>query len=343
MFGTYRFILASFVVAIHLFSDMPEQMGWYAVFGFYTLSGYLMTLVLNEQYGFSHAGIWRFTINRLLRIYPAYWICAGIATVCVAIVPWLPFQLWPMVIMPVDFLSWLPNIFIFGHFITDKARLVPQSWSLYVELVFYILMALLLARNKLIVSVWFVVSLVWTIYANMGEMRFMDRYFTIPAGSLPFSIGAVIYFYRNELMTSSRFTVSVSILLFAVNLIISYVWEDLGRGLYFYLSIFLGTVLLINLRNVDSKDFPVLTKVDKFLGDLSYPMYVSHVTAGVLVLWAFWPNVPRHRGWDFFLLGYGYTIIFSYAIHRYVERPIESLRRRIKLNNGIRSQGLNIA
>lgn len=330
MFGIYRFVLASFVVAIHLFSDMPEQMGFYAVFGFYTLSGYLMTLVLNEQYGFSATGVGQFITNRLLRIYPAYLICAGVTLACVAIVPWLPFQLWRMVIMPDGFLAWLPNIFIFGHTIYDKARLVPQSWSLYVELVFYILMALLLARNKLIVSVWFIVSLIWTMYANISDLRFMERYFTISAGSLPFSIGAVIYFYRNELMTSSRFTVITAILLYAVNVAISYVWQDLGRGLYFYLSVFLGAVLLINLRNVDSKKLPALAKIDKLLGDLSYPLYVSHVMAGVLVLWAFWPNVPKHRGLDFFLLGYGYALAISYIIHRWVERPVERLRRRIK-------------
>lgn len=49
MFGTYRAFLALMVVALHL-GGIPK-IGAYAVFGFYCLSGYLMTLIMQTNYG----------------------------------------------------------------------------------------------------------------------------------------------------------------------------------------------------------------------------------------------------------------------------------------------------
>lgn len=46
MFGSFRTLLALGVVISHLGS--APYMGTYAVFGFYALSGYLMTLIMHE-------------------------------------------------------------------------------------------------------------------------------------------------------------------------------------------------------------------------------------------------------------------------------------------------------
>ena len=51
MFGTYRTLLALMIVALHL-GGVPV-IGGYAVFGFYILSGYLMTLIMQTSYGYS--------------------------------------------------------------------------------------------------------------------------------------------------------------------------------------------------------------------------------------------------------------------------------------------------
>ena len=75
MFGTYRFLLACLVLVTHLAG--VRCAGAYAVFGFYLLSGYLMTLVLNERYGFSPNGFGRYVANRALRIYPPYLAILG--------------------------------------------------------------------------------------------------------------------------------------------------------------------------------------------------------------------------------------------------------------------------
>ncbi len=70
MFGLFRFVLASLVVLYHFSNRHP--VGWYAVYAFYALSGYLMTLVINKKYSLSIDGILSFEFNRILRIYPPY-------------------------------------------------------------------------------------------------------------------------------------------------------------------------------------------------------------------------------------------------------------------------------
>ena len=47
--GAFRLMLALFVAVSHLYSEMIHGPAAYAVWGFYLLSGYLMTLILNEK------------------------------------------------------------------------------------------------------------------------------------------------------------------------------------------------------------------------------------------------------------------------------------------------------
>ena len=75
--GSWRFFLAFLVVISHLWKDMIGGPAAYAVWGFYVLSGYLMTLVLNEKYGPSINGLKRYAYNRFLRIYPLYWAASA--------------------------------------------------------------------------------------------------------------------------------------------------------------------------------------------------------------------------------------------------------------------------
>ena len=55
MFGTYRILLAIMVVLLH-YADVP-MIGQYAVFAFFSLSGYLMTFIMQQNYGYTARGI----------------------------------------------------------------------------------------------------------------------------------------------------------------------------------------------------------------------------------------------------------------------------------------------
>ena len=66
MFGVYRAFLALMVVALHL-GGLPV-VGAYAVFGFYVLSGYLMTLIMQDRYGYTASGRSAYAVNRFLLV-----------------------------------------------------------------------------------------------------------------------------------------------------------------------------------------------------------------------------------------------------------------------------------
>jgi len=57
MLGLLRTTLAIMVMSYHLFVGILP-LGTYAVFGFYVISGYLMTLVMHESYGYSGGVRW---------------------------------------------------------------------------------------------------------------------------------------------------------------------------------------------------------------------------------------------------------------------------------------------
>ena len=78
MLGLVRTIFALMVMAYHLlFGRAP--LGFYPVFGFYIISGYLMTLIMHESYGYTWKGRYSFAVNRFLRLYPQYWTAAAIS------------------------------------------------------------------------------------------------------------------------------------------------------------------------------------------------------------------------------------------------------------------------
>lgn len=68
--GIYRFLLACCVVIEHVSGNQyVTHTSMFAVFGFYVLSGYLITRVLRDAYDFDSAAFWS---NRALRLFPLY-------------------------------------------------------------------------------------------------------------------------------------------------------------------------------------------------------------------------------------------------------------------------------
>jgi peptidoglycan/LPS O-acetylase OafA/YrhL len=88
MIDVYRFILAICVVQGHLLGPKAGApwLAWQAVFSFYVLSGFLMSLVLNQNYGFTSGGLVRFAVNRWLRLFPVYYAVIGLTAFYIMLV-----------------------------------------------------------------------------------------------------------------------------------------------------------------------------------------------------------------------------------------------------------------
>lgn len=338
MFGIYRTVLALFVVVGHLFG--PGQMGTYAVFGFYVLSGYLMTFIMTNNYGYDLGGRKRFAINRILRIYPPYYVAIIISLILLGIYGDQVTEFKPTIFMPSTLLEYLQNVFLMFPPLTEP-RLSPPSWALTVELFYYGCICLGLSKNKRITWIWFLGSILYTLYLLSSSAPWVDRYFAIPAASLPFSMGAMIFHHKERILqTFRKYRVNKPLFWFALmclHFLVIYSIETITQinlvlTLGFYINLVILSCCMIAL--LDHKIKYVSPKWDSIIGDYSYPIYLVHYQAGAIVYGLSGNYLDTEflslRGLVFLLLSTLLTFLISFLVIQFVDKPIQKIRYRFK-------------
>ena len=187
MFGLYRYILALMVMLAHLAPMVMVHTGIYAVSGFFTLSGYLMAMVIDTHYSRIESGRKKYALNRLLRVMPAYWVVLAISAVVVFYYPDQSRAVHERMQMPGSFEEWINNIIVVGltGLLGDRsaANLIPPTWSLAVELVWWMFMPILLFNKRRFWG-WGIFALIYTGALLYGEAPLQFRYYAILAGAL---------------------------------------------------------------------------------------------------------------------------------------------------------------
>jgi peptidoglycan/LPS O-acetylase OafA/YrhL len=332
MFGTFRYLLASMVVLTHLWPAQTMWWGVYAVFCFYLVSGYLMTLVLASTYPYTEDGMARYAGNRVLRIYPPYIVVCGVALVLIHFLPEAALSANHKLVWPDSIGQWLSSFLIFGQLNSAQA-LVPPAWSLNIELVYYILMALVLSRGRMIVTLWFLASCAYTVFLVVqAPANFPPRYSEIAGASLPFAFGAMLYTYRAHLGWIRPWTAPLTALLFVGNVALA-AWAPLGRPslLHYYVSLLLGGTLLVALAQLRPADLPRwYTRLDRLGGNLSYPIFLCHFHVAVLVVWLGFDGVRPMNDFAMWAISFALTHPVAYGIYVVVDRNADRLRDRIR-------------
>jgi peptidoglycan/LPS O-acetylase OafA/YrhL len=343
MFGIYRYLLANLVVLGHLFPafirDSPTP--HYAVFGFYALSGFMMSYILNKNYGVTYNGIKDYLINRFLRIFPTYWVVIILAFFIIKIYPVPAQSLRSCLTIPDSILEWLQNIFIFGlgsTFGTSLAtvRMAPPAWTLHIQLIFFLAMPLIVGNKKRTV-VWAFLSIMFTLYTIYNHQPYPYRYLPVQAASLPYSLGALFYFVSEKIDGSkvkfNLYVLVIFLMAFFLNLIFA---PDFGnpQDLPFYINLFLNIGIITLLSKIPRERIPVkIFLADKFLGDLSYPIFLIHWPIAVLIsVIAFNGKAPTGFGEQCALFCFSLPAINLSAIIIYVclEKRIQRIRERIR-------------
>lgn len=330
MLGGTRFLLSALVVTNHFWTPADNMLGFHAVAAFYMTSGFLMMRVLREIYGTDWRGIGRFLLNRGLRILPAYWFFLLLSLLLVACIPG-GFKFGNLLAMPVTPHDWLANLAFFD-LAWSSIVVIPPAWSLGIELLFYGLMALALAHTNFRVEAWFTVSLAVTIALLVDGADFGYRYYPAYAASMFFSLGALIYTHRALL---TRLVLPKPLLYVALGLFCAFPFltealdaSHLTWG--FYGSALLYGIILVTVAREDHRN---QKPVDRWLGDLSYPMYLSHFIAGGLVGLA--TEAMLFRGsLPFLALTFAATLAISFAYIVAVDRPLQKLRAGIRPTGG---------
>lgn len=329
MFGTFRYLLAAMVVVTHLGPGTQVAWGVYGVWGFFVVSGYLMAWVLDRTYPYSPEGLLRYGGNRALRLYPAYLVVCLLALGLIALWPEAAASVNPKLRWHEGAAEWLSSFLILGQLGAEQA-LVPPAWSLHLEIVFYALMALGLARGRTVIAAWLVASIAITTYLLATDAPLLTRYASVAAASLPFACGAAVYAWRDRLPSASPVMAIGVVVLFVANAALA-THRPLGGvwGAHFYLSLVLAVMAVALLSRLAATAATPLARWDRGLGDLSYPIFLAHYPVGVLLCVLAW-NGEMPDSLFFLLLAFALSHAFALALDRFVERPVEALRDRVR-------------
>ena len=270
-----------------------------AVQTFFIISGFYMSLILNEKY--AHSSLFTFYTNRFFRLYPTYilvlffsfvvlWtLDAGIFTrfdkfqKVFANGPFMALTyLWTnTAILGQDILFLLGvdiSDYVFFWDISGNAStkawsftLVPQAWSLSMEFYFYLLAPFILRRGAKGVFLLFMSSLgvrLFIVSKGPEYDLFLRRFF--PSELCLFLSGYFSYllykharkYDRKRFMGIFSWAAFLSVLFFYNRIDQKYALSLLAAALV------LTMPFIFNL----AKD----NKVDRFLGNLSFPIYMVH-------------------------------------------------------------------
>lgn len=336
MFGILRTVLALIVMLGHLIDKW--QIGTYAVFGFYMISGYLMTCIMHESYGFSRQGRYRFVLNRFLRLYPLYWCAAALSLIMVTLLG-LDFvrSYNNSIYLPATAVDLFANIsMIYPKVFANEYEpiLVPTTWAITVELFFYAAICLGLSKTRRRVIIWLLVSLVYVAYCFYENLGWRYRYFPIMAGSLPFAMGAFIYFLKRDgIRYLDDWVLQPAVLLVAllINMLAVLLFEyyfEMG----FYVNALFSVLLVLQIAT--GAQWPGISlSFDKAIGEYSYPIYLLHWQAGIVASYLLFAK-PIHNmtadGFTAFAMALAMVLVVTWILIRLVDRPIQSLRLQIK-------------
>jgi peptidoglycan/LPS O-acetylase OafA/YrhL len=359
--GVLRFLLAISVVAHHCGPIFGFDFvgGQVAVQSFFIISGFYMSLILNEKYVGINSSYKLFITNRLIKLYPIYWtVLLGTLFACLA--KYFITHGSDMAIISnyfsvkFNFFSFayliVTNLLIFGQdivmflgitpengnlFFTTNFRetspillfflFIPQAWSLGCELVFYLIAPFVLRKGIKIVLPLIVMSLALRLYVFNGlELKidpWTSRFF--PTEIMFFLLGYVSYrIYLVVQQKNISFLINLSTLVTMVLFIILYFYIPSVDIPYFPFPLKLTIYYVCFVISIPVLfNFLKRNNWDNKIGELSYPIYISHFL--VIMVTTGLPFITLKSSWCILLI----TILLSYILNKLISSPIEKYRQ----------------
>lgn len=342
MFGVMRLYLALAVAAYHVLG--VPFIGQYAVFAFFVLSGFLMTTIMHDSYGYTLAGRQRFVVNRFLRLYPSYWIAAVVAILVVLYCGEAYVRQYKDVLyLPRSASSILSNLtMVYPNVFPTRIepRLSPPTWAITIELFFYALICLGISKSRIATTAWLAVSVIYVIVTVVLNTLPGYRYSSIFAGSLPFSMGACLYFFKKDIADvlnahrafSIRNLALAHIATYALIVVgYKYTRSDFIQESGLYITTALTALMVVKLYYVKAPGPWV--KWDKLMGDYSYPVYLLHWQLSALasfLLKSGAAHARTHATIALFPLTMAMVFAVATAIIFGVDPMVERLRRVVR-------------
>lgn len=354
MFGTFRFVLANMVVLTHI--GGVEIIAGIAVWSFFMLSGYLMTLILNNKYGFQSKGLKIFAVSRIIRLYPMYWF--SILTASALIIMFdenvTARQINAQMMMPTNIGNIISTITILGTTVLGIGRpfsaLSPSVWAVDIELIMYIISCIYLSRSHKYAKYIFIVCvlsfpMLWLLakhFIRIGETELGNQitYSFILVALMPYSAGVLLFFNKDKISDYVRkVSLPVAVIITFITVFISvFIISKYSVTISYLLPMPVIALLIVTLSNYKING-SFISKIDNYLGLMSYPIYLLHWLSAYVVILIF-----SHYGIDELISTtgnnniikfnfYGYIVVsimimlFSVLSVHVIEKPIDRIRK----------------
>jgi peptidoglycan/LPS O-acetylase OafA/YrhL len=279
-----------------------------------------MALILSEKY----TSYKLFIKNRILRIYPAYLLVFVLSLILLIILKQMTsFYFWEMI----------HNIFIIGinNFSLNPNNggglLVFQAWTLSVEMLFYLIAPILVKRNiKTLILVGGISGLIkyfvyhWQIIHHVQPM---DVFF--PGELVFFILGIISYrIYRLIQGINKKYLYVIYFCILACSIFYSFI----PFTLQYKWLVFKDWSYLFSLTAAIPFVFALCKKwrFDRFLGELSYPLYLIHPLALTVVV-----TLVGNRFYSPAVSVYLYALLAvlgATGIYFFIDKPIDKLRQK---------------
>src|SRR6185437_10833225 len=202
--GILRLLLALSVVIAHIgpLFGIALLGGKIAVQAFFIISGFYMAFILNEKYVGDNNSYFLYISNRFLRIYPLYWVMLLLTGIFLLLSSHtgVVFRLTPdfvgnaikqiSLFFTIDYLYYDPK--------TYGNLLIPPSWTLGLELLFYLVAPFIVRNPKrliLLFSFGLISRIIFAHFYIPYPGNYVDRF--VPTVAVYFLAGALSYFiYR---------------------------------------------------------------------------------------------------------------------------------------------------
>lgn len=306
-----RFTAAASVVLFHA-TYWPAQpnlltdvftFGFLGVPLFFTISGFVILMTAQNRNGIE------FVNSRIARLYPSFWICVLLSTLALGVLG----DGWPSLAVIAANLTMQPRMIFHQPYID------PVYWTLVVEMKFYALMWVLIVtkqmkRIEFFLTLWLGAAAVTTVFTPPHWFTAL----TIPMWASLFAGGCCLYLIRSRGATTRR------LVTFAVSVALSIYWSLQYQDVYTHSTelgtqlIVLGVMLFFNaaflLLAMRKWSLPP-ARIWFWLGCLTYPLYLTHATAGRLV----WKNLGGDE-WPRVWIVLALVLLVSIALAAVIER-----------------------
>ena len=334
--GAYRFGLALMVVAQHFQHLLPPQQrqpfsnggfGAIAVAAFFVVSGFVVAEALATFY---HGRSGAFLANRVLRLFPPYLAALALSVlVHEALFQSGHLELWDYTLAgsplaPARLLTGLLGLVpgFNPRWLGQAFEFVPFVWSLRLEMAFYGAAALTMAASWRLGSTWPIkAAIALGLLASAAFLLLAHRPGALSTAPM-FLVGVAFYLRDARRDTVRALLLAVAIATASAGFAS---WQQHGAPLpaiqFPVLAFLLGLLAWLLPRGAEGR----FKRLDRRLGDLSYPLYLNHYAVGIAAA-----SLAPRSGWPLFAVTVLASVLLAAAAERLVDRPIRGLRDRVR-------------